>query len=95
MPRFVRGLTLKLAKEGSRLKVRAEDGLSVEELAGFPTPCLVAVKLTVFVNHAVVLTGRDERGQFLLADPLTGRVEAEEPDAFARRFTGEAIALVP
>ena len=94
IPRFVRGLTLKLRAEGSRLRVRAEDNLKVSALATFPTPCLLGIRFTLFVDHAVVLTGRDEAGFFLLADPLTGRVERESAADMDSRFTGEAIALV-
>ena len=95
VPRFIRGLTLKLAKEGSRLRVRAEDHLEVSDLDTFPVPALLGIKFTLFVDHAVVLMGRDGAGNYLLADPLNGKVVPEDPESFARRFTGEAIALVP
>ena len=94
MPRFVRGFTRKLRQEGSPLRVRAEDRLKVSDLDTFPVPCLLAISFSPLVDHAVVLTGRDAAGNWLLADPLDGVVKPEPPDSFARRFTGEAVALV-
>jgi hypothetical protein len=95
VPRFRRGLASKLAKEGSALRVVAEDRLSVAELDAFPKPALLGIKFTLFVDHAVVLMGRDDAGRYLLADPLPGKVVAADPAEFERRFSGEAIALVP
>lgn len=95
MPRFRRGLSLKVAREGAPLRVRAADHLSMEELEAFPRPCLIGIEFTLFVDHAVVLLGRAADGNWLVADPLHGAVRPMPPDELRRRFTGEAIALVP
>lgn len=95
-PRFVRGLTLKLRREGSPLRVRAEEGLDVAGLDEFPRPCLLGIRGSILVGHAVVLTGRTPEGKYRIADPLGGGTLGDlEPADLRRMFTGDAIALVP
>ena len=93
MPRFIRGLTLKLRSAGSRLRVKAADHLSLRELTEFPTPCIVGLELTLLVDHAAVLLDVTKEGGFVLADPSTGRRDVMDFEEMRRRFTGEAIAL--
>jgi hypothetical protein len=93
MPRFIRGLTLRLRKEGSPLRVRPADHLEVSDLDTFPVPCILGIKYTLFVDHAMVLVARPKEGAYRLADPLTGTVECMGRGDLERRFTGEAIAL--
>jgi hypothetical protein len=95
-PRFVRGLTRKLEAEGSRLRVRAEDRLTLEELDRFPRPCLVGVRGSLLVGHAVVLLESREPGRYRVANPLPiglGSIQSIPRGQFASGFTGEAIAL--
>jgi hypothetical protein len=96
LPRFVRGLTRKLAAEGSRLRVRAADSLKVSDLDTFPAPCILSIRGGLLVGHAVVLLGRTPEGLYRIADSLgrglVSTVPREELDAL---FTGEAVALVP
>ena len=92
----MRGLTRKLEAEGSRLRVRAEDRLSMEELDRFPRPCLVGVRGSLLVGHAVVLLDGPADGRYRIANPLPARVGSIQSiprEEFAAGFTGEAIAL--
>ncbi|MCK6481219.1 MAG: hypothetical protein HUU06_14025 [Planctomycetaceae bacterium] len=93
MPRFLRGLALKLRDAGSRLRVRAADHLSLRELEAFPKPCLVGLRLTFMVDHAVVVMGVGKDGTWRVADPIRGTVGPMSLVEMRERFTGEAIAL--
>jgi len=73
---------------GKRLSRGAGEGTAAAAL-------LVTGGLVLLVNHALVVLGRDAAGNWLLADPLNGRVTVEEEADFAKRFEGEAIGLVP
>ena len=95
-PRFVRGLSEKLASEGSRLRVRAEDRMSMEDLDRFPRPCLVGVRGSLLVGHAVVVLDGPADGKYRVANPLpvkVGSIQVVPREELAGMFTGEAIAL--
>jgi len=95
-PRFVRGLTRKLEAERSALRVRAEDRLSMDEFDRFPRPCLVGVRGSLLVGHAVVVLAGPADGKYRVANPLpvkVGSIEVIRREEFASMFTGEAIAL--
>jgi len=95
-PRFVRGLILKLRKEGSPLRVRAMEGLKVADLDGFPMPCLLGIRGSLLVGHAVVLLAKTSEGRYRVADPLGGGKLVEiPPTELASVFTGDAVAIVP
>jgi hypothetical protein len=95
-PRFVRGLTRKLEAAGSALRVRAEDRLSMDEFDRFPRPCLVGVRGSLLVGHAVVVLDGPADGMYRVANPLPARVGSIQivpREELASMFTGEAIAL--
>jgi hypothetical protein len=96
LPRFVRGLTLKLRRSGSPLRVRAADDLEVADLETFPLPALLGIRGSILVGHAVVLLGRTPSGRWRVGDPLEGgKVVEVTREELAARFAGEAIALEP
>ncbi len=96
LPRFVRGLTLKLRKEGSPLRVLARDRITVSDIDTFPAPCLLGIRGGLLVGHAVVLLGREPGGGYRIGDPLGGgRVNVVSRDELARLLGGDALALVP
>ena len=95
LPRFVRGLTLKLRKEGSPLRVVARDRVTVSELDTLPLPCLLGIKGGLLVGHAVVLLDRTKDGAYRVGDPLGGgRVNLVTRDELAGMLGGDAVALV-
>jgi len=97
-PRFVRGLTRKLEAEGSALRVRAADRLSMDDLDRFPRPCIVGVRGSILVGHAVVILAGPEGGRYRVANPLpvgAGSIQVVPREELAAMFSGEAIGLVP
>ncbi len=94
LPRFVRGLTLRLASEGSLLRVLPRERLDMDDLDAFPKPALLSIRHTALANHAVVLLRRRPDGLYEVAEPLSGTIDWMERGELEARFTGEAIALV-
>jgi hypothetical protein len=94
LPRFVRGLTLKLRKEGSPLRVVARDDLGVADLDTLPVPALLGIRGSILVGHAVVLLGRDPDGLYRVADPLEGgKIHRVGREDLGRRLAGDAVTL--
>lgn len=65
---------------------------TIEELKALSTPSMLAIKLSFFLNHMVVLVGFSADGA-LIIDPLKGPV-CWPLDELTRRYQGEAIVLV-
>jgi hypothetical protein len=96
LPRFVRGLSLKLRKDGIAQRVLARDRLTVADLDTFPRPCLLGIRGTFLVGHAVVLLDRTPEGLYRIGDPLGGgRVNLVSRDELGPILDGDAITLVP
>lgn len=96
LPRFVRGLTLKLRGSRSPLRVRAAEGLTVSDLDTFPAPALLGIRGSILVGHAVVLLGRTPAGLYRIGDPLEGGKVVEIPrEELEAKFAGDAVALEP
>ncbi len=95
LPRFVRGLALKARKEGLDGDLVVRDHLTAEDLEAFPVPCVVALRWSLLVDHAVCLFGRDERGRYLVGEVTAGVTQPWNPEEFHARFLGTAITFVP
>jgi peptidase C39-like protein len=65
---------------------------SIDDLRARSAPCMLAIKLSFFLNHMVVLVGFNGDGA-LVIDPLKGQV-CWPLDELSRRYQGEAIVLV-
>jgi len=94
-PRIARGLALKARAAGRPLEARVEDHLSVDDLARFPVPCVIAIKYAFLRDHAVALLEVREDGTFVVGDPLPGSLSTWSRERMELAFRGEAVALVP
>lgn len=95
LPRFVRGLTLKVERDGLPWEVMARRGMTVEDLDRFPMPCVVSVRWSLLVDHAVCVYGRDEEGRWRIGEVTAGVIQTWQPEEFRAKFKGEAITVIP